>query len=376
MAFDAFKALWAERSKRAIKAAVVRPAIAPPEEKSQVLLPPATPAVVPVATHAVVLAAPVAPKVMSSDNGLSEMLSKLMAFLPPAPGGSLPNPSVSAFSLTQRPVGIGGRRGEDVRAGFNIVALKGNRLEAVVRFQLWSDQLANVEQAIQDLNSKLLSNRDQLRAAGFLEFSLDTVSSSENVPNIGFRDAVEYRVLYEHQFEDSDGADSILARIPVLINSVYNQTFAVTDGMGRWDNQNAETLSLRGPLSLAGLTAIVFLNAPLPSNNITLTRTSDEAGVAPAVEPDLATFLGAVGGSNPSSVNAQVSFPSVADFLAAFKLSGDPVTLGADTYVAKELLFQQPVLLPRDTDRFDVSYSNPPFDHPSPSVVYLRAVSG
>lgn len=377
MAFEKLKALWAERSKRTITAAVVRPAISPPEDKP-VLLTPVTTAIVPVAPQmpAPLVAAPAAPKVMSSDNGFTEMLNKLAAFLPGPLGGTLPDPSVIAFSLKERSVGIGGRRGEDLRAGFDVVALKGNRLEAIVRFQLWSNRLPDVEQAIQDLNSKLLSSRDQLRAAGFLEFSLETVAASENVPTIGFRDAVEYRVLYEHQFEDNDGADSLLAKVPVLINSVYNQAFTVSDHMARWDNQNADGLSVRGPLTLAGLTAIVFLKAPLPSHAVTLTRTSDDAAGAPAAEPDLPTFLSNIGGATPSSVNAKVSFASVADFIAAFKVSGDPVTLGANAYVAKELLFQKPVLLPRVTDRFDVSYDNPPFDHPSPSVLYLRAVSG
>ena len=73
-------------------------------------------------------------------------------------------------------------------------------------------------------------------------------------------------------------------------------------------------------------------------------------------------------------MNAQVSFPSVTDFLSAFKLPGDPVKLGTDLYVAKELLFQQPIILVRVTDRFEVSYHNPAFDQPS--VVYLRASVG
>jgi hypothetical protein len=312
---------------------------------------------------------------MSVDNGLSEMLSKLQVFLPPAPGGTLPAPSVKAFSLTERPVGIGGRRGEDLRAGFDVVALKGNRLETVVRFQLWSDQLSAVEQAIQDLNTKLLSSRDQLRAEGFLEFSLESISASENVPSVGFREAVDYRLLYEHQFEDNDGADSILAKIPILINSAYNQTTEVTDAMARWDDQSAAALSLRGSLSLGGLTMTVLLRAPLPSGRVSLTRTSDGAA-APTTEPDLATFLAAVGGQQPASVNAQMSFLTVTDFVAAFQPSGDPVTLGADVYAAKELVFPEPVLLPRPTDLFEVSYENPPFNQSSPSVVYLRAVSG
>jgi hypothetical protein len=321
-------------------------------------------------------AVPDMPNDMSSDNGISEMLNKLHAFLPQAADGNLPAPSVTVFSLTERPVGIGGRRGEDLRAGFNVVALKGNRLETMVRFQLWSDQLPAVEQAIQDLNTRLLSSRDELRSEGFLEFSLQNIAASENVPNLGFRDAVEYRVLYEHQFEDNDGADSILATIPVLINSVYNQATIVTDGMARWDNQSAAALSLRGPLTLGGLTAIVLLQAPEPSGNVLLTRTFDGAAAAPTAEPDLATFLAAVSGSQPASVNAQVAFPSVTDFVAAFQSSDDPVTLGTNTYAARELTFQHPVLLPRVTDLFEVSYENPPFDHPSPSVVYLRSVSG
>src|SRR5256885_11432622 len=95
------------------------------------------------------LAAPltlVPPAVMSSDPSLAAkvlaaMLDVLDNYLPPNPviNPPLPDPNLSLVSMTERSVGLGSRVGTDVRGPFAVSALKGTRIEAVIRYQIWSD---------------------------------------------------------------------------------------------------------------------------------------------------------------------------------------------------------------------------------------------
>ena len=102
--------------------------------------------------------------------------------------------------------------------------MKGVRLDAVVRFQFLADELDNVEVAVEALQSRLLDAKDALWKAGFLRFGVKETSLAERlpIPNI-WRKTVDYEVLFEFHYQDTDGAESIIARIPIDIDSEYGE---------------------------------------------------------------------------------------------------------------------------------------------------------
>jgi hypothetical protein len=207
-----------------------------------------------------------------------------------------------------------------------VAALKGIRLEAVVQYQLWAATSSNVDRDIQALIKRLLSDRDLLRAAGFLRLALKSTSASENVfAEDAWRQSAEFAVLYEFPYQDSDEADSLIARIPINISEEFSESAIVTDEMVRWDNQSAPPLLLRGRLSIGKLTALAFIPGTAPTGKVTLTRTFDGAAGLPITHPTLTSFLAAVAGASPSQRHAEVVFTSLEKFLAAitsFKVTG------------------------------------------------------
>src|SRR5258706_7604892 len=222
---------------------------------------------------------------MSSDPSLSAkvlaaMLDVLDNYLPrnPVINPPLPDPNLSLVSMTERSVGLGSRVGTDMRGPFAVSALKGTRIEAVIRYQIWSDNPGDVDAAIQDLAARLLADRELLRVQGFLRLALRSTGTGESIPTVNdyWRESVDFEVLYEFPYEDSDDAQSLIASIPVNIDQQLATTMAITDEMTRWDNEDAPPLLLRGPLRIARMSAIAF--TPLtPSGTVTLTRTFDGA---------------------------------------------------------------------------------------------------
>ena len=336
------------------------------------------------------------PAMMSSDpllnaKVLAALLDVLDNYLPPNPvlNPPLPDPNLSLVSITERSVGLGSRVGTNTRGPFTVSAIKGARLEAVVRYQLWSDDPVNVDAAIQDLITRLLSDREALRSSGFLRLALKTVETSEIVAAVNdyWRESVNFEVLYEFPYVDSDDAQSLIASIPININENLTTTMTVSDEIVRWSNQipppppivqSAPPLLLRGPLTIAGLSALAFIPGAAPTGKVTLTRTFDGAAGSPTVHPDLATFLAAVADPNQPAAEGQVVFATLSDFLGAFSAAGTPITLGdwdedliADEYDASALEIAPPIKLPRVDDRFEISYETSAFDQVA--VVYLRA---
>jgi len=310
------------------------------------------------------------------------MLDVLDNYLPPNPvlNPPLPDPNLSLVSVTERSVGLGSRVGTNTRGPFTVSAIKGARLEAVVRYQLWSDDPVNVDAAIQDLITRLLSDREALRASGFLRLVLKSTDTSEVVSAVNdyWREGVNFEVLYEFPFVDSDDAQSLIASIPVNIDDNLATTMTVSDEMARWDNLASPPLLLRGPLTIARLSALAFIPGTAPTGQVTLTRTFDGAAGPPPVHPDLPTFLAAVADPNQPAAEGQVVFATLNDFLGAFSAAGTPLTLGdwdedsvADDYDVSALEIDPPIKLPRVADRLEISYKTPAFDQVA--VVYLRA---
>lgn len=318
------------------------------------------------------LAAPIVTASSSQqfNDAVKAMVDVLKTYLPPA-GPGLPAPSVSIASVTERSVGLNNRRGEDARAGFGVVELKGGRLDAVARFELWGAQPSAVEQAIQDLIQRVLADRDKLWTIGFLRVVLEGSPSSENVPALpAWRQTADVRVLYEFRFEDSDDSQGLIARIPIHINSTFNEATTVTDEMTRWDNQAAPALAVRGPANISRLSALVFIAGPAPGGRVTLTRTFEGATGPPTQFTTLATFLAGVSGTNPQR-NAQLVFASWNNFMAIFNPSGSPVTLGSDSYSPLEVAFSPGIPLGGVDDEFEITYQRTAFE--VNAVAYLRA---
>lgn len=310
---------------------------------------------------------------------ISDMLNVLSTYLP-ASVPSLPNPSVSAVSVTERAVGLGNRRGNETRGPFAIVALKGGRLDAVVRFQLWANEPSDADTAIDELHGRLFAARDELWGAGFLRVTAEKTSLPEHVssPN-AWRKTADYRILYEFHYQDTEGADSLIARIPIHIDSTYAEATIVTDEIIRWDNEAAPALVVRGCFSIGRLSALAFVPGTLPSGSITLTRTFDGAVGSPTGYPTLTDFLMAVAGPASSERHGQMTFSSLSDFLTSFNPAGDSVKLGdwdedgnIDIYEPLVLDFDPGIHLPGKSDRFEVSFQHDAFDQIA--IIYFRAI--
>jgi len=308
----------------------------------------------------------------------NSMLKPLRQYLPPKTP-AIPEPTVSVASMAERAIGIGRSRGGNSLGSFGVVSLKGIRLEALARFQLWARNPIQVERAISNLNMRLMADRENLRSQGFLRVALEITPPAESFPNpVGaWRKFADYRVLYEFDYQSSDGAQGLIARIPVRIDDGLNQSMTITDGMTRWDNTTAPAVVVRGTAAVSGMSLLSFVPGPLPTGPVTVTRTYDGAPGNPPAYATLAKFLAAISGS-ASHRHAKFTFPSFGGFRNAFKSVGGPITLGdwnkdgtADEYRPSILTIAPPVGLPTIRDRFEVNYdSGRKFDRIG--VVYLR----
>src|SRR5262249_13852980 len=148
--------------------------------------------------------------------------------------------SFSLVSMAERSVGLGNRVGNDTRSRFGVLAIKGTRIETGVRFQFWGNSPSDVDGSIRDLIRRLMGDRNALRARGFLRLTLTSTSPSENVQgNNAWRKDVEFGLLYEFPYADSESADSLIARIPIHFTGEFEESTLVTNDMVRWDEVEA-----------------------------------------------------------------------------------------------------------------------------------------
>jgi hypothetical protein len=305
------------------------------------------------------------------------MLNVLASFLP-APIGGLPAPNVIMTNLRERSAGLGRHIGFGTVADMSLVALKGIRLEGTARFQLWAAAPADVDSAVSTLNTNILAALGNLYSQGFLKISMREAKPADHIDTVGWRRAADYRVLYEFPFQDSDDSQSILVRIPISIDSSFNQSTVVTDEMARWDNLAAPALRARGPRAITAISALSFIPGPSPSGSVTLLRTFDGAAGPPTVHLTLPDFLNAVTGNPPAERKATVSFASINDFLTALGAAGNPINMGDwnndgipdHQYLPRTLAVQPALRLQDVVDRFEITYSAPAFDQVA--VLYLR----
>lgn len=321
------------------------------------------------------------------DDVLAQMLSVLEGYFPADAGPALVT-GVSVVSVAERTLGLGNRRGDEARAGFAVVALKGGRLEATVRFQALANNAGDVETAIDTLHATLLANKDPLWAAGFLRLSAEDTSPADLIaPPDTWRKTTDYKLLYEFHYQDTDEARSLIARIPIasdpeVRNSLQREMTVVTDEMVRWDDEDLPArLVVRELARVSSLNALIFVPGAVPEGRVTLRRTFDGASGPPQLYPNLAEFLANAGGSTPSERHGQVTFDPFSDFLAAFTPVGSSIMLGdwdeddtPDNYEPGILTFEPAIYLPGPTDHLDIVYQNGGdglFGHVA--VLYLQA---
>ncbi|MBV8582206.1 MAG: hypothetical protein JOZ86_16405 [Candidatus Eremiobacteraeota bacterium] len=315
------------------------------------------------------------------DTAVQAMLTALTPYLP-APAGPLPAPTVSVTSLTERLAGLGNVNGTGARGAFPSVVSKGIRVDAVTRFQLWATGPAQADAGVSTLQSSLSNDAGTLWGKGFLKLALEAAPPPEVIPSLpAWRKHADYRVLFEYTYSDTDGADSLIAQIPITIDSVFDEHTTVTDELVRWDNTTAPMLVVRGPITLGALSLLLFVAGAKPGSTVTLTRTFDGAAGPPAVHPTLASFLGAVAGAAPTERNASMTFATFGDFVAASSPDGDPITMGdwnldniPDSYDSLRLPLGAGIALTQPTDLFEVAYQLPALDRVA--VMYMRATRG
>ncbi|MBO9409353.1 hypothetical protein J7399_18090 [Shimia sp. R9_1] len=321
------------------------------------------------------------------DDAINEVLNvHLSPFLPVAPGG-LPNNTVQIFEAKRRGVGLGDRRGSDTRFGVTVSALRGIQLDGVARFELWDTTPDAVNTSIDAVQANVLGAAASLRSMGFLRLALGNSAPAEHVSALNaWRRTAELPFLYEYRARDSDDADSFIVRIPNRTDleerDGTNSSLEILSGaMQRWDNERAPSLILRpngGPraLRLSGLDAIAFLNG-IPGGAVTLERGVSGATGAPVLHATLDSFLNAIAdGPNPQ-LQAIVTLPSTAAFLAALGPAGAPFELGdwdtnliRDLYVPHARRFDTPVTLRSGRDFLAIRHDAPAFA--APAVLYLR----
>lgn len=310
-------------------------------------------------------------------------LEKYVLTFPVDPNPPVPPPSSLALvSAIVRSVGLGNRVGTDVRGPFSVAALKGLRVESVVRYQHWAKLPGDADQAIKDLIKLILGDHEKLRGLGFLRVALKNSIASEIVSAINaWRASVEFEVLYEFPFVDSDGADSLIARIPIEIDSEVDESMTITDEMTRWDDESAPPLNLRGRASIGALSVVRYIPGVDPDGTVTLTRTFDGAVNPDPVHPDLASFLGAIARPEDPDRQGQMTFATLTVFLAAFVPAGANFVLGdwdlnnlPDIYQSLALSIDPPIKLPSVADRFEITYETAALNHVA--VLYLRATPG
>lgn len=320
---------------------------------------------------------------------LTDVVTDMLAVLGqrlPAPVPTMPDPNVTLERIKEKLVGIGNHTGEEPTGTLSTRTVRGGRLDARIRFQLWHTTPSAVDSAMQTLHTTLLDDAESLTQEGFLKMAAADTTLAEQVPSVpGWRKTTSFDVLYEYRYIDTDDAASLIARIPLttdpeVANSPAQELETITDEMVRWDQDAAPALVVRGPLTVARISALVFVPGPALGGTVTFARTSGGPGPVTHL-PDLDAFLAATSGPAPTETDADVTLDPATAF-AALGPAGTGVTLGdwdldgvPDVYSGFDRRLTDPVSLPTADDRFTVTYTppaGPATGLDRTAVVYLR----
>lgn len=321
---------------------------------------------------------------------------------PPDSPAGLPDPDLALVEMKERPVGLGNLRGNATFGPLGAVSLKGLRLDALVRFELWASSAGDVNAAGTTVRTNLFASLDDLRGDGFLKFAAADSTAAEQFPSGLFgspawRKTVSYKVLYEHPYEDTSGTTGLITRIPVTseTDASVPEPHLVTGPAVRWDNETAPLWRLRGPARFTRLFAMVYFPGDPPAGQVTVRRTFDGATGPPAEHASLDALLTAVDPAGAAERHAQVTFQRLAAvpgpppdeaLLHDFTATGDEVTLGnweraldpldpdeaADAYVISARELAPAVVLPGPADRLEISFEHPSFPLPPIAALYLK----
>ena len=340
----------------------------PPGETPVVVLPPGV-MPPPVEAAPAVLAAESSPPPIDLDTYMGGMLNLLRAFLPPNAMG-LPANGLSLVSLDYRALGLGGRYGLLRSGGLDIAELRGGWLDAVVRFDIWGADPDAANTAVIALQNALIANGLELRRQGVLRLKLSATADGDRGTVSGWRKTVDYSVLYEYRYQDTDGAASLIARVPIDsetdIGAASHETTEVHDWMMLWDNQAAPALVItappRGSIPIYGLAIAAFLPSGGPAGQVT-----QQVVLA--------------------GVTQTTTFASLGAFLAPFTISSSPLDLiypplplelgetqEIHTFQVGELRFDPPITL-KGGDAFQISFADTAFPADNLSQVYLRVLA-
>ncbi|HET6233023.1 MAG TPA: hypothetical protein VFE05_23300 [Longimicrobiaceae bacterium] len=322
------------------------------------------------------LAAPMPPTAatLAFDQAVHDMLRELKEKVLQDPPPT-PQSSVAAVSARERSVGVGNRKGVDVRDGFVPGEVFGGRVEALVRFELWTNAPAGLAPLTTGVQERLRTRRDELRQLGFLRLSLADTTPAEPV-GADWRQSVLAEVLYEYEYRDADDSESLIVAIPVDVEEPPD-AMRITGRLARWDQLRAPPLAVRGPAAVQGIGVLAFVPAAAPAGGVTVTRTFDGAAGAPGPFTDPAAFRASVTGPVPATRHARLAFATLQDFLDAADPAGAALVMGdwdedssPDSYDARLLDMGPGIRLASAADRLEVAFAAAALDQTA--VLYLR----
>ncbi len=322
------------------------------------------------------------------DAVITRMLGLLRLVLPPPEDPLLPT-ATRLVRVAERPAGLANRVGNETLGLLHPLSLKGGRLEAAVVFEVFGSTEVKAEAAILALQGALAGARTGLRKDGFLRLDGAELSPvQEDAALSAWRKSASYQALFEYSYVDTDGAESLIVRIPTDTDQeeegTARESMVITGETVRWDDETVPTLRVAGPGGLSGLSTLFFVAVPPglpPTGAVTLLRTFRGAAGPPTSHATLAAFVTAVTGTAPER-HARVEFPSFTDFLNELDPPVDSVELGdwdldgvPDDYKLRSLDFAAAIGLPEPEDRFEISYAtvSPATGFDQKVVLYLRA---
>lgn len=298
---------------------------------------------------------------------VTAMLDLLRPVLPANVAGLPPN-SLTLATMGYRSLGIGSRRGLSTLDGMDVAELKGGWLDATVRFDLWAMDLPAIVQQVTTLQQALTSNGLELRQGGILEIKLTGTGDPSTGAVAASRKTLDYTILYEYHFEDTDGAASLIARIPInpRTDAAPDAQTVVRDWMVRWDSAGALDLLIPGPahgsLTVQALEVAAYLPGGGPPGQVTQSVTRPSGTVT-------------------------TTFGSLTALLASVELARSPLNLvypplplqpgevrEIHPFQVGRLRFDPVIVLEGGSDAFRVTFAAPAFPAGDASQVYLRAL--
>jgi hypothetical protein len=195
------------------------------------------------------------------DHGIQELRRILRVFLPPIPSlievrqrlsgetaneeepsendSSLPAANVSLVRVEEKPVGLGNQPGGNGNGNGSralvAVPMKGDRLKATARFQVWGTTLQSVDDTIDELHQLLLVAKGELHKYGFLSLATEATPVAEYVAALdAWYKTTTYNILYEFLYPDPDTAGGLIAQIKVTVAGDLLESTEIAQDMKCW----------------------------------------------------------------------------------------------------------------------------------------------